>query len=65
MPTYFMLQYMQLCTLMQEEGLTNESRLHNHVHDKSSIAESLHAHIYRTRLIAQKVTVFLRECHNS
>ena len=45
---------------VQEEGLTNEGRhhlllLHKQVHDKRSIAESLHVYINRVRLTVCEV----------
>ena len=51
---------------VQGEGLTNEGRhnlllLHEQVHDKRGIAESLHTYITRARLTACEVSVFSRE----
>ena len=53
-----------------QKGLTNEDRhymllLYQQVHDKRSIAESLHVYINRARLGTCEVDVFLREYHNS
>ena len=47
---------------MQEEGLINEGRhhlllLHNQVHDKRGIAESLHMYITMARLTMARLTL--------
>ena len=51
---------------MQEEGLINEGRhhlllLHNQVHDKRGIVESLQVYITMARLTLCEVGVFWRE----
>ena len=56
----------QRSSIVQEEGLTNEGRhhlllSHKQVHDKSGIAESLHAYITRAKLTVYEVGVFSRD----